>query len=723
MTTAFFAHKSSDGRTHDLQNHLQETAVLAKRFAATFGCSGWGWLAGLWHDIGKSSSTFQDYLLNQGERIDHSTAGAIHAVRKLGIHGRVLAYLIAGHHAGLPDWLSDSEIGATLAHRLEKQELLERLPILPSAILEAERPKDRPPPPSTPLAASTWLRMLFSCLVDADFLDTEAFFDPDKLKLRDRFLPIDVLLERFNSFIAEIVAKASVTHVNRKRREIADLCVRKAVLPQGFFSLTVPTGGGKTLASMAFALHHAQTNGLARIIYVIPYTSIVEQVADQFKKVFPDNVVEHHSNIALVDDAAISRESYALQLASENWDAPIIVTTSVQFFESLFASRTSRCRKLHNIVNSVVVLDEAQLLPMEFLAPILEALTELQRGYGVTVLFSTATKPAFSPQPALNFKGIAEITEIVDDPPALDLALRRTSIRKLRDLAQVSWDQLAGEVSAHESVLCIVNRRDDARTLWEIMPPGTIHLSALMCGMHRSWVIRTIKERLLRGEPTRVVSTQLVEAGVDVDFPVIFRAASGLDSIAQAGGRCNREGLRETGLVFVFTPPSRIPAGYLRQAASIGMRQLANLQDDNLSQEDFTAFFRELYWLQGERLDNHNILGILANHPEFHFSFRSAARKFKIVDDKTQAPVIVRYENEDLLDMLERRGPERLLLRRLQRFVVNIPRRRHQRLVGEGAIREVYSGIFIQAYSALYHQDLGFCPDRSTVYEPDELLC
>lgn len=717
------AHTSDDGRTHDLQVHLQETASLAESFAAGFACPGWGRLAGLWHDIGKSSSAFQDYLLRDGLRTDHSTAGAIHAVDRLGLHGRVLAYLIAGHHAGLPDWLGDTETRATLAHRLEKRELLERLSALPSTILEARLPRDRPPRPATKLAASLWIRMLFSCLVDADFLDTEAFFDPGKAKQRGLFAPVEELFKRFKAFMAEIEARSPDTPVNRKRREIGVQCALKATLPQGFFTLTVPTGGGKTLATMSFALRHARHHGLRRVIYVIPYTSIIEQTADLFRKIFPDNVVEHHSNVVLTDDTQGGREGYALQLASENWDAPIIVTTSVQFLESLFASRTSRCRKLHNIANSVVVLDEAQLLPAEYLSPILEALTELRHGYGVTVLFSTATQPAFGPQPDCNFTGISEITEIIDDPPALDMALRRTRLCLLRNLEPVSWDELAGEITVHESALCIVNRRDDARTLWELMPPGTIHLSALMCGMHRSQVIGEIKARLLRGEPTRVVSTQLVEAGVDVDFPVVFRAVSGLDSIAQAGGRCNREGLRDTGLVYVFTPPSRIPAGYLRQAAGIGMRLLAQVHDDALTQDDFTAFFRELYWLHGERLDGQGIVKLLENDREMRYSFRTAARKFKIIDDTTQAPVIVQYKNAELLDQLERRGPERLLMRRLQRFVVNIPRRKLQRLVDDLAFREVYPGIFVQTQGSLYHPELGLCPDRSAVYEPDELLC
>jgi len=331
--------------------------------------------------------------------------------------------------------------------------------------------------------------------------------------------------------------------------------------PPGIYTLTVPTGGGKTLSSMGFALNHAVKYGKHRVIYVIPYTSIIEQTADQFRAIFGEAVIEHHSNLDSTDEA---KENARSRLACENWDAPVIVTTTVQFFESLFASRTSRCRKLHNIVNSVVILDEAQLLPPDFLAPILEALKELQKNYGVTVVFCTATQPALGPHKTMDFdfKGIDGMKEIMDDPAMLHKALKRTEIRQVRNLEPLTWDDVAGEITNNESVLCIVNRRDDARTLWELLPEGSIHLSALMCGAHRVRKIKEIKERLRNGVPTRVVSTQLVETGVDVDFPVVYRAMAGLDSIAQAAGRCNREGLRAKGKVFVFTPPSEAAEPY-----------------------------------------------------------------------------------------------------------------------------------------------------------------
>jgi CRISPR-associated endonuclease/helicase Cas3 len=616
-------------------------------------------------------------------------------------------------------------MAASLKQRLAKTDLLERLqlPEISGSLLRHPLPTERPKPPATELAASLWLRMLFSCLVDADFLDTEVFFDPEQATQRGSFPSLESLLTAFTGFMAGKQAGAPDTPINRLRSDILSQCISSSTAQPGFFSLTVPTGGGKTLSSMAFALHHAQAHEKRRLIYVIPYTSIIEQTADQFRQIFgEDAVVEHHSNVA---DQEHERESSRLRLAAENWDAPLIVTTSVQFFESLFASRTSRCRKLHNIVNSVVILDEAQLLPPDFLNPILEALKELQQNYGVTVLFCTATQPALGPHRAgdFNFTGIPGVTEIMPDPQALHTALKRTTVHTLRELAPLAWEELAGKLQQHDSVLCIVNRRDDARTLWELMPEGTIHLSALMCGAHRAEKIREIKERLKVGLPTRVISTQLVEAGVDVDFPVVYRAAAGLDSIAQAAGRCNREGSRERGDVFVFTPQSRIPAGHLRQAAQIGMRLLADCAGDPLAVSQFEAFFREFYWIQGNRLDKHNIIGLLRNDPQLQFSFRTAACKFQLIDESIQAPVIVRYDNDGLHSLLERQGPDRWLLRRLQRSVVNLPRYLHRKLLTDGAIRGLHPGIFVQAHGALYHPDLGFCPDKSIVYEPDELMC
>ncbi|MBI5406486.1 MAG: CRISPR-associated helicase Cas3' [Nitrospirae bacterium] len=732
----YYAHSVEGKPTsewHGLQDHLLNVASLAKKFAEAFNSGDWAYLAGLWHDLGKYSEDFQKMLRTAagGEahietrpgRVDHSTAGAIHTIEKFKTAGRILSYPIAGHHAGLPDWYPDTAGRKGLEHRLQNDVLLQKVLAsnIPQEIMEQSLPAQQF---RTKDGHALWLRMLFSCLVDADFLDTEAFLDPEKSKARKGYPSLDELLPPFESYMTKKEAEADDTPVNKQRAEILRECLAKSAHEPAIFTLTVPTGGGKTLSSIAFALHHADKYAKRRIIYVIPYTSIIEQTADQFRQIFKDAVIEHHSNVDVSDEG---QETARSRLACENWDAPIIVTTSVQFFESLFANRSSRCRKLHNIVNSIVILDEVQLLPPEYLKPILQTIKELHQNYDVTFILSTATQPAFSEHKSTDyhFEGLRNTVEIMGNPISLHEAFRRVEVHIPDDLITPrTWEGLASELTQYPSVLCIVNRRDDCRMLYELMPEGTFHLSALMCGAHRSKVIANIKQRLEDKFPTRVISTQLVEAGVDLDFPVAYRALSGLDSIAQAAGRCNREGVLEQGNVVVFVPPSKIPVGYLRQAAEIGRRMLSEKTGDLLSPERFKQFFRELYWLQGDNLDKHDILKDLETDSGLRFSFYTAAKKFKLIDDKQYAPVIVRYgEGEMLTGLLKKKGPERWLMRKLQRYVVNLPVYVHKKLHNEGAISEVHPGIFVQESGAMYHPDLGLRPDKSMIYEPDDLMC
>lgn len=713
-----------------LEQHLRNVAELARGFAESFGAGDWGYLAGLWHDLGKFAFEFQNMLLaengfdEKGEkrsgRVNHSTAGAVLAMERFKMAGRILSYLIAGHHAGLPDWEGDKTGDAALSIRLKDNHLFESIKsTISQEIISSSFPKDRPRQGTDP---ALWIRMLYSCLVDSDFLDTEAFMTSNKGLLRGGYPALNELLPPFEKFMGEKTAGVEDTTVNRIRSQVLTRCKVMAEKPPGIYTLTVPTGGGKTLSSMAFALRHAVFNRKCRVIYVIPYTSIIEQTADQFRQIFGNSVIEHHSNFDSGDE---DDESGKMRLACENWDAPIVVTTSVQFFESLFANRSSRCRKLHNIVNAVIVLDEVQLLPPDFLKPILHSITELQKTYNATFLLCTATQPAFGPHPEFGFDGLKEMKEVMEDPGELYHNLKRVEVTVPDNMLQSkSWENLASELSEIESVLCVVNRRDDCRALWQMMPEGTFHLSALMCGAHRSAKIAEIRARLKEGLPTRVISTQLIEAGVDVDFPVVYRAVAGLDSIAQAAGRCNREGRMDMGRVFIFCPQSEPPIGHLRQAAQIGRRFLDSDGKDFLSPDKFTRFFEELYWLQADRLDAKGIMDDLAPDNEFRFSFRSAAQNFRIIDEQKQGAVLVAYgEGAALLALLEKKGPERWLMRKLQRYVVNLPRYLHTKLLAEGAIRQIYEGIFVQSHSALYRDDIGFCPEQSIIYAPDDLIC
>ena len=736
-TPRYLAHVRRDGDTfalHDLDEHLRGVGRLAEEYAQVFGGGDWARVAGVWHDLGKYSAGFQQriksvsgydaeaHLEGQSGRVDHSTAGAQHAIDRFGVHGRILAYLIAGHHTGLPDWHTSETAGTALKVRLDDGSHLKRTlsQTIPHEILS------QPKPTSLLLGKAEgfalWVRMLFSCLVDADFLDTEAFMDADKAGQRVNILTPPDLLPRFNAYMEGQFSKAPSTPVNRIRAEVLQRCRDKAQEASGLFSLTVPTGGGKTLSSLAFALEHAVLHRKRRIIYAIPYTSIIEQTANVFRDIFPNKVIEHHSNLDPEKETVRSR------LAAENWDAPLIVTTNVQFFESLFAARTSRCRKLHNMVDSVVVLDEAQLLPPEFLQPILDAMNLLARHYGVTFVLSTATQPALGTLKTFQrtLRGLDNVCEIINDPDALYHNLERVTVTWPQDfhLAQ-DWDDIARQIKQHPCALAVVNSRTDARELHRRMPEGTIHLSALMCGEHRSHVISDVKRHLLAGEPVRVVSTQLVEAGVDVDFPVVYRALAGLDSIAQAAGRCNREGELEHGEMIVFVPPKPASLGPLRRAANMTLSLLSGASDRTLTRELFSRYFEHFY-MRAPSLDKHDITELLTpqggNDDPLKVQFRTAAQRFRLIDESGYRSILVRYrESPALIGRLEKEGPERWLMRKLQRYTVSLPEWQFQKLLANGDVFEVYTGMFAQTADALYHPQLGVLVD-DTNPDPSDLI-
>ena len=709
-----------------LETHEESSAGLAHDFAGTFNSSAWADLMARLHDVGKARQSFQTYLRTSNGLEDpaydasdrtHSGAGAVWAVQALksGKIGRVFAYCIAGHHAGLPDWIGGDKPHGALAYRLEQEKDVIDEPPVASWIQrhQAEWMSRRLSAPwpmkSDASDVSFWIRMLFSCLVDADFLDTEAFMDREKAGARQGYPKLSELATRFFGQLDAMQRQAPDTSVNRIRAEIRTACERMAPQAPGLFSLTVPTGGGKTLSGTAFALRHALAHGHQRIIYVIPYTSIIEQTADVLRGFLgADNVVEHHSSLDP------DKETQQSRLAAENWDAPVIVTTSVQFFESLHACRSSRCRKLHNIANSVVILDEVQLLPPHLLLPCAEAMRQLTAHYGVSLILSTATQPALP--------GLENVREII--PPELKLyeRLRRTEIVIPGDLsARRSWDDLAAELAALPRVLCVVNTRRDCRELHELLPEGTIHLSASMCGEHRSSVVAEIKQRLLSGASVRVVSTQLVEAGVDIDFPVVYRAFSGLASIAQAAGRCNREGrAQKPGRVVVFMPPKQAPIGSLRKQED-AMRDLMAAHADVEAPDSYPFYFRQLY-------QRHIDLGtafekwLIEDARDFQFQFREAARAFRMIDDQASATVIVRYGgNEALLLSLQAVGPKRDIMRRLQRYTVNVPRRILTSLIEKGFVEEPHTGLYLQTLPSLYRDDIGLDYDRKGL-APEDLV-
>jgi CRISPR-associated endonuclease/helicase Cas3 len=756
MIAAVLAHSSADGGDgHALESHLKAVEDLAREFAAPYG-GDWAALAGRWHDLGKYRPGFQAYIRSanrkdaenahvehrvSGREKTHSIAGALWAIREFerthGARGklaaRVFAYLIASHHAGLYDW--DGGLDARLNLLDSADELSEALAAKPSAhILSADGfDPDLRGIPGGANGFSLWIRMLFSALVDADFLDTEAYFDDGRKEKRAGFPALSALLPAFDYFMQAKSREASPSTVNTLRAEVLDQCRKKAKLPPGFFTLTVPTGGGKTLSSLAFALEHAKAHKKHRIIYAIPFTSIIEQTADVFRSVFSalgtDVLIEHHSQA----DANETDETARSRLACENWDAPLIVTTNVQLFESLFAAKTSRVRKLHNLVDSVIILDEAQQLPPEFLQPILSALKLLVAHYGVTVVLCTATQPALTTtsyfDASQNLTGIDSATEIIDDPDALYAQLKRVEVTLPADWnVPMSWQDVADQLIAEDCVLVIVNTRGSALDLHALMPAGTLHLSARMCGAHRSDVIKDIKSRLQakrKGHdhaPLRVVSTQLVEAGVDIDFPVVWRAVAGLDAIAQAAGRCNREGaMSERGRVVVFVPPVAVPAGMLRKGAQACRSVLASHPNDPMQRPLFATYFRQFYASVDCDAKCIGKLLTINDRAQLNVQFRSAAEAFKLIDDADDAAVIVfharAYEKiKQLLAILASEGPKRWLMRKLQRYSINIKNKEAQALLGRGLIL-VSPGLYAQDADNLYDQTLGWRTE-SNIFNP-----
>ena len=747
--STYHAHSASaDGQPWQrLSVHLEGTAARAATFLEAVGLAEWGRAAGLLHDLGKYTDQFQARLEGSPRRFDHAAPGARLAVARYeNPSGKMLAFCVAGHHTGLANGV-DGERTTALEDRLRgtvsmPDPIWEQEIALPSRL---GTPRIKPRNKDTAgFCAAFFIRMVFSALVDADFLDTEAYYAglEGTPPARGEHPDLAELSRRLDEHLDDLQAKAESNVVNDRRREVLAHVRRGAAEPRGVFALTVPTGGGKTLASLAFALDHAVRHGLDRVIYVIPYMSIIEQTASVFRSALEDGddavnfVIEHHSTF---DEERIGeRESRdKLRLAMENWDAPIIVTTAVQFFESLFANRPSRCRKLHNIANSVVILDEAQTLPLKHLRPCVAALDELARNWRSSVVLCTATQPALAESDG--FKGgFEEVQELAPEPKRLHETLKRT---RMHQVGVLSDAELVDRLNASPRVLCIVNTRRHARELYEQLADaeGACHLSTWMCAAHRRARLDTVQQRLAGGEPVRLIATSLVEAGVDLDFPVVWRAEAGLESIIQAAGRCNREGRAPHGDVFVFEPAAgegRKPPAEIAQFADAA-RSVMRSHRDPTSLDAIPAYFRELYWSKGDAaLDTKQILRQCAERRRTQdFPFETIARDFHLIDD-LQAPVVVRWAGRDgnddtaagLLRDLEHVPRPGRIQRRLQQYVVQIPPRQRDALIAKGAARVIREADFERQFVALenldlYDEHVGLKSDDPTFRTAEGLVC
>ena len=724
LVTPAIAHlyQARDGNwvEHALECHCNDVASLASSLLND--CTPEiTHLAGLWHDLGKYQPRFQQYILNASgferenahieadsaptTRAPHSTAGAIHATKHFENNpaGQILAYIIAGHHAGLPDGKrSELKPRASLEFRLadSTDEYQSALQSAPRDLLEQPTPSLANLPCSQPIDYHLWIRMLFSALVDADFLDTEAFMSPSKQQQRKRTetnlnalnLALDTRLNSFSN------TKTSV--VNTARQAILHQCQSAASWQPGLFSLSAPTGGGKTLASLSWGLRHAIEHNKRRIIIAIPYTSIIEQTASVYREILGDDqVLEHHSNL----DPDSSHQNARSRLAAENWDAPVVVTTNVQLFESLFAARTSRCRKLHNIRHSVIILDEAQQLPGQLLKPITAAIDTLQRHHGVSWLFCTATQPVLNQSQSQRgmpaFSGLEGIREILVEPDPFTLAqqLKRVTVELPEaDAPPESAESLAEKLCCEHRALAIVSTRRDASELFQACNshPHVVHLSASMCAAHREHALTQARTRLIDSdEPLLIIATNLIEAGVDISLPMVYRALAGLDSIAQAAGRCNREGeLNELGKVVVFNPPRPAPPGLLRDGQQITRDMLPDIGEDPLSPDNLHTYFERLHHRTDD--DPNNILKILLPNAQLdNIQFRSAASAFQMIDQNNQS-IITPWCKPGTKDSpvygwlaeLEKDSSQKRLYRHLQRYTITVPEALAERLQREGYI-------------------------------------
>jgi len=724
----FYAHHVPDAEQNKwqlLSNHLQNVARYAKQLGSDAGVSQFASIAGFFHDLGKYSDAFQKRIRGSRIRVDHATAGAKEIINLFKNKPQqplalIIAYCISGHHSGLLDYGDESDLpgDGTLVARL-KTEVYDYSAYKSEIDLRnLELPKQlniRPLNRNIGFSMSFLTRMIYSALVDADFLDTEEFMQGNKP--RGNYDDILTLADKFNKYIKKY--ENPKTEINSVRSKILNACINNANKNTGFFKLTVPTGGGKTLASMAFAINHAKVHGLKRIIYVIPFTTIIEQNAGIFKDIFgAENVLEHHSNfdwepkrrepLAQSDDRTYDVYT-KLKLAAENWDIPIVVTTNVQFFESLFSNKSSRCRKLHNIATSVIVFDEAQMFPRDYLRPAMSAVWELVTNYGASAVFCTATQPnleRFLPEGT-------PVTELAPNPQDLFNFYKRVDVKLLAE--KLSDNDLITRLNAHEQVLCIVNTRKHASGLFGMLEgEGNYHLSTLLCPAHRRQKLAEIRQRLEKGQVCRVISTTVMEAGIDVDFPVGYRALTGLDSINQAAGRINREMKGGVSELFVFEPQSEFikkTPRYISQAVEVARAVLREYADNVISIDAINKYFYLLYSIQDQQtFDSKHIMDCF-NDNDGNFKFESAARSFRVIEDITETIIIpFNKEAEDLIVELKQTQYPTMVLRNLQPYTISIYQNELDALISKGVvltISEEYSVLNPSFFEEYYSLDKG----------------
>lgn len=714
MQKEFLAHISEDEeRKQFLTDHLEGTAQRAKVFAAAFGYGDWGYAAGKLHDIGKYSDKFQRRIRKSNERVDHATAGG-QLCGKLRGGYTALAYAILGHHAGLPDTGGSADISdaATFCGRMKKQiedyaayQAEVSVPELKTPMFVCTEYKDCSYP------YSFFIRMLYSCLVDADFLDTEYFMKNGDVE-RDNGEEIEILWEKLFQRIKPWLDNNTIDTINGRRTEILKECIQKGGMAKGLFRLTVPTGGGKTIASLAFALCHARKHGCERIIYAVPYTSIIEQNAGVFREILGvENVLEHHCNV----DYESTDELRPMQLATENWDKPVIVTTNVQFFESLYGNTSSKCRKLHNIANSVIVLDEAQMIPNGYLIPCISALSELIARYHCSVVLCTATQPALQHF----FPDTVSCVELCPRVEEQFRFFKRASVQIIKEkwTEEELEQQLKGKFQEGSQILCILNTKSAVQRVYDaVAEEGVYHLSTFMTPVHRRSVLKAIRQTLKEKKRCLVIATSLVEAGVDLDFQIVYRQLAGIDSLIQAAGRCNREGKRsaEESKVYVFQIEDEKVPGQEQQIDVA--RQMIRKYEDVSTLEAIQEYFTKLYQFKGASLDKKNIL---KNFYRGHFDFAKTGKEFRFIEENTKTILVPKEERaKEIVNQLRYQGPTKSLLREAGQYSVNVYENLFRRLYDAGRVtvisEENDDGVFVlRNPEENYSQEKGLLVDVS----------
>lgn len=710
---------SDSWRIQTLESHSHGVAELAKGFASEFGMGEWGYLLGILHDKGKEQQSFQDYIRREsgydlsapvlnGRDKSHAYVGALLAHKLYGKFGQLIDNQIAGHHSGLYDY---TELEMVLSQSIPS-DVNDNLSQINLSIDKLQS--------FTAADINHLYRLLYSCLVDADFLDTERFMHKESYDIRQNTTTMMELKERLNAKL-EAFKQAPETPVNKIRQEIQKVCLGTSTLPPGFFSLTVPTGGGKTIASVVWAINHAIKNGKKRIIIAIPYTSIIVQTAAVLKGIFGENnVLEQHSNFDY-EQVKNPRLKHQLKLATENWDYPIIVATNVQLFESLYSNKPANCRRLHNICNSVLILDEVQTLPIDFLQPIVDSLKCYQQHFGMSVLFTTASQPILSGiiegcNSMCKFHGIEHIQEIIPKGMNLHESLKRVKLEISKQAN--TYDEVAAELACHDKVLCIVNTRKDAKELFERLPDEgiKIHLSRMMCPAHTKNSIENIKSALKNEDNKiiRVIATQLIEAGVDIDFPVVYRQEAGLDSVLQAAGRCNREGKRSLCTTYVFSLSKEHPlyGGSLKDANNARLNIVG--ERDWFAPETMTEYFRQLY-CRRETFDKKQIKELLYKPTEM--CFETAANEFQLIDDAS-IPIIVNWGNSiELVELLKTEGPSYALMKRLSQYTVSVRQGDFKKLQQANIVEEILEGIFVVRQQSQYDEQVGLLTENQWLEE------